>query len=78
MVRRQKSGAEDERMSWLVNVLIGVLAVALVALVVIRIRLKRRLDSIDGMVGVTRRGGYDGKIVGGEFTKVYKHKQSQR
>lgn len=65
-------------MSWLVNVLIGVLAVALVALVVIRIRLKRRLDSIDGMVGVTRRGGYDGKIVGGEFTKVYKHKQSQR
>jgi hypothetical protein len=36
----------------------------------------RRLDSIDGMVGITRRGGYDGKIVGGEFTKVYKHKQS--
>ena len=57
---------------WL-NVLIGILVIALVVLIVIRLRLKRRLDSIDGMVGFIRHSAITGKVIGGEFTKVYKH-----
>ena len=40
-------------MSWLLNILIGVLAIALIVLVVVRLRLKRRLQSIDGVVGIS-------------------------
>jgi len=57
---------------WL-NVLIGILLLALIVLIVIRLRLKRRLDSIDGMVGIIRNSAISGKVIGGEFTKVYKH-----
>lgn len=57
---------------WL-NVLIGILLLALIVLIVIRLRLKRRLDSIDGMVGIIRNSAITGKVIGGEFTKVYKH-----
>ncbi|MEA4871101.1 MAG: hypothetical protein VB062_10810 [Christensenella sp.] len=59
---------------WL-NVLIGILLIALTVLIVIRLRLKRRLDSIDGMVGIIRRGSITGKVIGGELTKVYKHQK---
>ena len=59
---------------WL-NVLIGVLLVALIVIVIIRLRLKRRLDSIDGLVGVIRRGAITGKVIGGELTKVYRHQK---
>jgi hypothetical protein len=59
---------------WL-NVLIGVLLVGLIVIVVIRLRLKRRLDSIDGLVGVVRRGAINGKVIGGELTKVYRHQK---
>ena len=59
---------------WL-NVLIGVLLVALIVIVVIRLRLKRRLDSIDGLIGVIRRGAITGKVIGGELTKVYRHQK---
>lgn len=62
-------------MSWLLNILIGVLAIALILLVVVRLRLKRRLQSIDGVVGITTHGAYTGKVIGGEFTKVYQHKK---
>ena len=61
---------------WL-NVLIGVLALALIALLVVRLRLKRRLESIDGLLGITKRGAYTGKVIGGEFTKVYPHKKEK-
>ena len=61
---------------WL-NVLIGVLALALIALLVVRLRLKRRLESIDGLLGMTKRGAYTGKVIGGEFTKVYPHKKEK-
>ena len=62
-------------MSWVLNILIGVLALILIALVVVRLRLKKRLDSIDGVVGITTHGAYTGKVIGGEFTKVYQHKK---
>ena len=62
-------------MSWLLNILIGVLALILIALVVVRLRLKKRLESIDGVVGITTHGAYTGKVIGGEFTKVYQHKK---
>jgi len=65
-------------MSWWINALIGVLAVALAVLVAVRLRIKRRLDSIDGMVGVTTRGAYSGKVIGGEFTKIYKRKEKDQ
>jgi len=64
-------------MSWLLNVIIGILAIALIVLIIIRLRLKRRLDSIDGMVGITTHGAYSGKVIGGEFTKVYQHKKER-
>lgn len=62
-------------MSLWLNVLIGFLLLALVVLIVIRLRLKRRLDSIDGMVGIIRNSAITGKVIGGEFTKVYKHQK---
>ena len=64
-------------MSWVLNILIGVLALILIALVVVRLRLKKRLESIDGVVGITTHGAYTGKVIGGEFTKVYQHKKEK-
>ena len=64
-------------MNWVLNAIIGVLAVALVVLILVRIRLKRRLSSIDGFVGITTHGAYTGKVIGGEFTKVYPHKKAK-
>lgn len=64
-------------MNWLLNILIGVLALILIVLVVVRLRLKRRLQSIDGLVGITTHGAYTGKVIGGEFTKVYQHKKEK-
>ena len=64
-------------MNWVLNVIIGVLVVALIVLVVVRIRLKRRLESIDGLAGITTRNAYTGKVIGGEFTKVYQHKKEK-
>ena len=64
-------------MNWVLNAIIGVLAVALVVLILVRIRLKRRLDSIDGFVGITTHGAYNGKVIGGEFTKVYPHQKEK-
>ena len=64
-------------MSWVLNILIGVLALILIALVVVRLRLKKRLESIDGFVGITTHGAYTGKVIGGEFTKVYQHKKEK-
>ena len=64
-------------MNWLLNVIIGILAVVLIVLIVVRVRLKRRLDSIDGLAGITTHGAYTGRIIGGEFTKVYQHKKEK-
>ena len=64
-------------MNWLLNAIIVVLAVALIVLIVLRVRLKKRLDSIDGLVGVTKRGSYSGKVIGGVFTKVYPNQKSK-
>ena len=62
-------------MNWLLNVIICVLVIALIVLLVLRYRIKERLDSIDGVVGITTHGAYTGKVIGGEFTKVYQHKK---
>ena len=64
-------------MSLWLNILIGVLALVLIALVVVRLRLKKRLESIDGVVGITTHGAYTGKVIGGEFTKVYQNKKEK-
>lgn len=64
-------------MSWWLNILIGVLAIALIVMIIVRVRLKRRLDSIDGMVGITKHGAYSGKVIGGEFTRVYQTKKEK-
>ena len=64
-------------MNWVLNVIIGVLVVALIVLIVVRIRLKRRLESIDGLAGITTRNAYTGKVIGGEFTKVYPHQKEK-
>ena len=64
-------------MSWWLNILIGVLIVVLGVLVAIRFRLKKRLDSIDGVVGITTHGAYTGKVIGGEFTKIYQSKKEK-
>ena len=64
-------------MNWVLDVIIGILAVALIVLILVRIRLKRRLSSIDGFVGITTHGAYTGKVVGGEFTKVYPHQKEK-
>ena len=63
-------------MNWVLNAIIGLLAVALVVLILVRVRLKKRLRSIDGFVGITTHGAYNGKVIGGEFTKVYPHKKA--
>ena len=34
-------------------------------------------QSIDGVVGITTHGAYTGKVIGGEFTKVYQHKKEK-
>ena len=62
-------------MNWLLNAIIGILAIALIVLILVRVHLKRRLGSIDGLVGITTHGAYNGKVIGGEFTKVYPHKK---
>ena len=64
-------------MNWVLDVIIGILAVALIVLILVRIRLKRRLSSIDGFVGITTHGAYTGKVIGGEFTKVYPHQKEK-
>ena len=64
-------------MNWVLNVIIGVLVVALIVLVVVRLRIKRRLESIDGLAGITTHSAYTGKVIGGEFTKVYQHKKEK-
>jgi len=64
-------------MSLWLNILIGVLALVLIALVAVRLRLKKRLESIDGVVGITTHGAYTGKVIGGEFTKVYQNKKEK-
>ena len=64
-------------MSLWLNILIGVLALVLIALVAVRLRLKKRLESIDGVVGITTHGAYTGKVIGGEFTKVYQSKKEK-
>lgn len=64
-------------MNWLLNAIIGILAVALVVLILVRVHLKRRLGSIDGFVGITTHGAYNGKVIGGEFTKVYPHQKEK-
>jgi len=64
-------------MSLWLNILIGVLALVLIALVAVRFRLKKRLESIDGVVGITTHGAYTGKVIGGEFTKVYQNKKKK-
>lgn len=64
-------------MNWILNGIIGLLAVILIVLIVVRIRLKRQLDSIDGVVGITTHGAYTGKVIGGEFTKVYQRKNEK-
>ncbi len=64
-------------MNWILNGIIGLLATLLIVLIIVRIRLKRRLDSIDGVVGITTHGAYTGKVIGGEFTKVYQHKKEK-
>jgi len=64
-------------MNWILNGIIGLLAILLIVLIIVRIRLKRRLDSIDGVVGITTHGAYTGKVIGGEFTKVYQHKKEK-
>ena len=64
-------------MNWVLNVIIGILVVALIVLIVVRLRLKRRLESIDGVAGITTHSAYAGKVIGGEFTKVYHHKNEK-
>ena len=64
-------------MNWLLNAIIGILAIALIVLILVRVHLKRRLSSIDGFVGITTHGAYNGKVIGGEFTKVYQHKKEK-
>lgn len=61
-------------MGWL-DIVIGILVIALIACIVIKIRIKRRLSSIDGMVGVTKHDACHSKIIGGNLTRVYKHKK---
>lgn len=62
-------------MNWSLNVLISLLAIALIVLLVVRYRIKKRLSAIDGVVGITTHGAYTGKVIGGEFTKVYGHRK---
>lgn len=64
-------------MNWLLNAIIGILAIALIVLILVRVHLKRRLGSIDGLVGITTHGAYNGKVIGGEFTKVYPHQKEK-
>ena len=54
-----------------INALLCILTLALAILIVVRVRLKKRLDSIDGLVGITKRGAIQGKVIGGAMTKVY-------
>jgi hypothetical protein len=65
-------------MSWILNVIIGVLIVALIVLIIVRLRLKRWLESIDGIAGITKQGACTGKVIGGEFTKAYQHKKRNK
>ena len=62
-------------MNWVLNVIICVLVIALIILLVMRYRIKKRLSSIDGVVGITTHGAYTGKVLGGECTKVYQHRK---
>jgi len=50
-------------MGWWIYALIGVLCLAILACVPVKQRLKRRLESIDGMAGVVRQNGEEGKVI---------------
>lgn len=50
-------------MGWWIYALLGVLCLAVLAGVLVKRRLKRRLESIDGMAGVIRQNG-EGKVIG--------------
>ena len=54
-------------MAWFLYILIGILSLAIIGCAVVKWKLKRRLDSIDGFVGTIRNDGDNGKIVGGQF-----------
>ena len=62
-------------MNWLLSGIICVLAIVLIVLIIVRVRIKKRLESIDGVVGITTHGAFTGKVIGGEFTKVYRNKK---
>lgn len=52
-------------MEWFLYIIAGVLLLAIIVCAVVKWRLRRRLDSIDGFIGITRNDGKTGKIVGG-------------
>ncbi len=52
-------------MEYFLYILAGVLLLSVLVCAVIEWRLKRRLKSIDGFVGLTRNNSGNGKIVGG-------------
>ena len=56
-------------MGWFLYILIGVLSLAIIVCAIVKWRLKRRLDSIDGFVGTTQNDTENGKIVGGVIHK---------
>jgi len=61
-------------MTWL-DIVIGILVIALIVCVAVKLYIRRRLGSIDGMVGVTKHDAYRSRIIGGNLIRVYKHKK---
>ncbi|MGI6546031.1 MAG: hypothetical protein ACOX2M_06330 [Fastidiosipilaceae bacterium] len=52
-------------MKYFLYVLVGGLLLSVLICAVIKSRLKRRLKSIDGFVGITRNNSRNGRVVGG-------------
>lgn len=54
-------------MELFLSILIGILLLTNTVCAIVKVRLKRRLDSIDGFVGTTQNYYNKGKIIGGQF-----------
>ncbi len=66
---------EDEIVSW-INVVIIVLFVIILICALIGILLKKRLGSIDGMIGITKMKEYK-KIIGGNPSNYHAEKKQK-
>lgn len=69
---------KDIEMNWLLIISCGILIIAIVVCAILKVHLKNRLDSIDGLVGITSRKQDDGIIIGGKIADMRKFRSASK